>query len=291
MLTPTKRTHSLLLAAATTIMGREPARALEVRGDFQAGYRLSFAIGRAPQQPWTSHSLRIKQTQCIALGRGAFATPYHVGAPQGARDLYRVVNTNGVPIDLMLFRYDAPAHAVPDLPIAARNSPKAEPVVLATARERGFAVYDPQIKWLPLNETAWRAQPSIGVGITPKPLIGKVTKVQHGDSGAAVWAYQPERDCWALAGILIEWTSESAALPALPPFGRAIDTTLNTGVGRQLIDYRNGSISGGSVTMHARQYLRHHKKEAKIALAATSSAGALGTAAWLACRRKHKGKT
>ena len=245
------KTGAVVLAAASAISTSQDLEALSIKGDFSLGLRLIPDLERTHPSVWRSCVVTIRGVPCISLGNGAFVTAGHVGCPRGATGHYRVRAKDGTPCDLVLFRHAEGPHGVEPLAIAPQlERAKGEVVVLATSKAQGLAfatsvahVNGPGVKGEEFNPLLLLFTPDYGL-----PGAGKV---QVGDSGGGVFQFDGKNGRWLLAGILVSIIVNKE--PGLEfrqmtgSFSCAVDTSVSTGVGQQLIDYREGRIQGGDL--------------------------------------------
>lgn len=244
-----KVAQSLALAAASAVVSSHEVNALQVRGDFSVGLRMIPDLERSHGDLWRSHVVRIHNVQCVAIGNGAFVTAGHVGAPKGAMDHYRVRARDRSPCDLILFRHTEGPEGIERLPIAASVDPSRKELhVLATSETQGLARLASATTLARSDLTGQAFTPYLRL-FSPKFGTPGAADVEVGDSGAGVFRFDSERGGWVLAGIIVfkvESHPHEITLQGVPgSLSGAIDVTVATGVGQQLIDFRDGVIQRG----------------------------------------------
>jgi hypothetical protein len=276
----------LTLAAASTVLSSHEVNALQVHGDFSVGLRMIPDLERSHRDLWRSHVVQIHNVQCVALGNGAFVTAGHVGTPKGATDHYRVRAHDRSLCDLILFRHSEGPQGIGRLAIAASvDRSQNELLVLANAKTQGLARLAPAANLVQNDITGRALTPGLHL-FTPKFGTPGAADVEVGDSGSGVFRFDSERGGWTLAGILVSRVdphSHEIALQGVPgSLSGAIDTSVATGVGQQLLDYRDGVITRGGL------FDSWSRREKAIGIAGAGAAVLLGGALGAISRRRSK---
>jgi len=281
-----KVAQSLALAAVSTVVSSREVSALDVRGDFSVGLRMIPDLERSHRDLWREHVVRIDNVQCVALGNGAFATAAHVGTPKGATDHYRVRAHDQSLCDLILFRHSEGPQGIERLPIATQvDRASNELLVLATEKAQGLARLAPATNLVQSSITGKTFTPCLQL-FAPRFGTPGAAEVERGDSGAGVFRFSSEQRSWTLAGILVSKAVPPIAeltLHGVPgSFSAAIDTSLETGVGKQLLDYRDGVITKGG------PFDSWSKREKAIGIAGAGAAALVGGVLGAIWRRRSQ---
>lgn len=274
-----KAAHSVMFAAASAVASSERLDALTVSGNFDVGVRLIPGLERTDRAAWESHVVRLRGVPCVSLGNGAFVTAAHVAPPSGAFDHYRVRAHDSTACDLLLFRHAEGAIQNDQLLIADRvDRSRRELLVVATHSGHGLTYPTAATNVVTSGVPTEGLNPPL-VLLTPKYGVPGAGTVEVGDSGGGVFRFDSVQRRWALVGIVAAKAKPTENRPDPEPlsgsYAVAIDTTLATGVGRQLIEYREGAIRGGEL---ADRFSRTEKVAVGvgvIGLIAAAGAGAI----------------
>lgn len=275
----------LAVAAASAIATIGDLSALSVKGDFRTGLRLVPDFDRTENAIWGSHVTRIQGVSCITLGNGAFVTAGHLGTPRGSTGHHRVRAHDGSLCDLILFRHpDGPTNGEALSMASKIERSGREPLVVATTEAQGLALATPVTR-LPKGEGG---NPALLLFAPNYGLPGAAT-VQAGDSGGGVFQFDSQQGRWVLAGVVV-----SEVIPRSPSvgfremsgsFSGAIDVSVETGVGQQLIDYRDGRLKGGGIGEFW-SFKQRGAAEASVGVLLVGCAAAVGFA-WRGYQARH----